>query len=76
MWPMKTRGRRRPCADDQDELAASARDETLRVLDEEGAAAVALGGRLVLCQTPEAVEAALAGKIPPGAVRLDGGRRG
>ncbi len=75
MRPMKAHARRRHTADDQEELDASARDEALRSL-EDGGARVVLGGRVVLCQSPGDVEAALAGRIPPGAVRLDGRARG
>ena len=71
---MKAHRRRRP--DDRDDRAAAALGETLRVLGEEGGARVMLGRRVVLCQSPADVETALAGKIPPGAVRLDGRARG
>lgn len=75
MRHMKARERRRYSADDQADLDASARDEALRSL-EGGGARVMLGKRVVLCQSPGDVEAALAGRIPPGAVRLDGRARG
>lgn len=72
MRPMKARRRNA----DPDELTASAREETPRVFDEEGGARVVVGRRVVLCQSPADVETALAGRIPPGAVRLDGRAQG
>jgi hypothetical protein len=56
-------------------LDREAIEEARHLLDVDGAVTVAVDGRVVLCQTLDAVEAALAGQIPTGAVRLDGTRR-
>jgi len=47
--------------------------EALGTIETDGSVAIGLPGRVVLCRSARDVEAALAGRCPPGAVRLDGG---